>query len=124
MNYTALCFYLKNQSSIDFDTENIIVDPDRIPSVTGFHMTPGGRGFLGIVTGADWQIPICVILYIDKGGHMAMYIPRNGNTVDWANKRAFNNDDDDGNPLPNPPAFDGAALLADVCIFLDKEPQP
>lgn len=122
MNYTALCFYLKN--GIDFDTENIIVDPARIPGVTGFRTSPGGRGFLGIVTGGDWQIPVCVILHTDEGGNLAMYIPRNGNTVDWANKCAFDNDDDDGDPLPNAPVFNGNALLADICAFLDKETQP
>jgi hypothetical protein len=114
--YTSIDFYLKNQQGIDFDTENVTVDPSRIPGVTGFNTTAGGRHFLGIVTGGDWQIPICVVLYT-SGRDMAMYIPLAGNTVDWANKRAF--DDDEGDNVV--PTFDATALLADISAFLDGE---
>ncbi len=117
MSYTALNFYLKNERSIEFDCENITVDPRRIPGATGFHAI-GEVNFLGCVAGGDWEHPVFFILYTDTGGDMAMYIPVAGNVVDWENGRAYDGE------VENLPEFNAQALVRDVSDFLLGKAQP
>lgn len=90
--YTAIEFFVNHEIDFGDDIDTLIVDPTFVPGITGFNVTPDGKGFLGIVASSDSTYPVCLILYTDADGEINLYIPRAGNVVDWENKCLFPSD--------------------------------
>lgn len=73
-------------AKIDFDTENMDVQGERT--------TQDGIPYLEIRAGGDWEHPLVAIIYHD-GKTFRGFVPRDGNTYNYAEKSAFGNNDSD-----------------------------
>ena len=113
--YTAIEFFVNHEFNFGDDIDTLIVDPTFVPGVTGFNVTPDGKGFLGIAAGSDSTYPVCLILYTDADGEINLYIPRAGNVADWENQCPSPSD-----AVATP--FDRKAMLADIAAFLKAVP--
>ncbi len=116
----------KDLKKVDFDWENYYTpeyphyNADS-PEIVGFHTLDNGLTFLGMWAGGDWEWPVFFILYWD-GTHVRAYIPKDGNTYNRRNKKAYGNDEEwDAEELlkvygdaEHCPKFESDKILVDI----------
>jgi hypothetical protein len=56
--------------------------------------------FRGIWAGGDWECPVAFIIYWD-GSKLRAYVPTDGNSWNTDTKRAYGNEEKDGEDLKN-----------------------
>lgn len=109
---------------ISFDLENCFFDwPPELEGVLGWQTTSDGKPFLGAYAGGDWEHPLVFIVWwSDVEEQPLVYVPRQGNVVNWSRGAAYyskdNEPDEWGEPAPQDADFDEAALLEDIRHFL------
>lgn len=74
---------LGDWSKVDFDLENCYIEKTNIMS--------SGIPYIVFRCGGDWQEPVYAIIYFD-GMNLRGYVPKDGNTYDVKNKKAYDAD--------------------------------
>lgn len=89
---------LKDVSSVKFEFENFIQEPDLevfgMPGfLPGYETLPNGATVFWTAAGGDWEMPVALCLYVGDDGLPHAYVPDAGNSYNRQEARAWTMDE-------------------------------
>lgn len=88
---------MEDVSSVKFDFENWISDPEdgfNMPGfVPGYETLPNGTTVFWTAAGGDWEMPVALCLYMGDDGLLHAYVPDAGNSYNRQEARAWTMDE-------------------------------